>query len=514
MVNNGLAYNCKPDWSTHGGGFSVRCTWESIGGGWGVNNGVSREVFEYSRYWTANETVTIDGEPVTRAVHPIASLGQMTNSSNEYVYVRGGGQYYFTIEGTSNAPVLHSSAYTASSQTIEPKTPEEIAIIEVTGVTKTELTSELEVLNDEISARVTKTDFNAQNEVVGEQIGQLETSYNSINGTVSSLNTRLGVLEESGFIVQDDFVTLFSQQLSESGAEIASAINITPNGITLQSEKVEFVSNDGAMKFFGKDLYEPLDVDFDGFAGVDIDIDAIAGGSTEVINVNNVFKVSSRGDFFFGVKNGNYIEYYAGGRLQNSAGVGSDIPAQFIINVDTLNIRGGSINFNNGVFKVDSNGAMTATEANITGTVDATYLNATQGGIIGGFTISENYLTGSKFRLSGGQLRFQYDGHEVYLGGHPIQAPSSGGTGVILGSFVTDGGSESFGLHDDIALYAAAKVDRDVNFALWTNGYVRMQNLIGGTTGGMASTYKKVGMIMADTGQNSAGWCMLRVYIG
>ena len=36
-----------------------------------------------------------DGEPVTRAVHPIASLGQMTNSSNEYIYVRGGGQYYF-----------------------------------------------------------------------------------------------------------------------------------------------------------------------------------------------------------------------------------------------------------------------------------------------------------------------------------------------------------------------------------------------------------------------------------
>ena len=517
-----------PSWSTHNKGFTVNCEWNAIGSGWGVNPEPLREIIDYSRAFTNTETLKIDNEDVTRTIEPVASIGQLTQYGYEYIYLRGGGKYYFEIQGiTYNSTrtefaaediQLHTTTFVPSSSypdyKIEVLTPEDITIIERTNVTKTEYTAEIEALEDAINLRVTKTDYDANNVALNQQIGQLETSYNSINGTVSSLNTRLGVLEESGFIVQDDFVTLFSQQLSESGAEIASAINITPNGITLQSEKVEFVSNDGAMKFFGKDLYEPLDMDFDGFAGVDIDIDAIAGGSTEVINVNNVFKVSSRGDFFFGVKNGNYIEYYAGGRLQNSAGVGSDIPAQFIINVDTLNIRGGSINFNNGVFKVDSNGAMTATEANITGTVDATYLNATQGGIIGGFTISENYLMGSKFRLSGGQLRFQYDGHEVYLGGHPIQAPSSGGTGVILGSFVTDGGSESFGLHDDIALYAAAKVDRDVNFALWTNGYVRMQNLIGGTTDGMASTYKKVGMIMADTGQNSAGWCMLRVYRG
>lgn len=503
-----LNSSTKPSWSTHNDGFSVSCIWEETGNGWGTI-AVDRLVYSYDQSF------------VVSGVYAAASIGQITQQSRTYIYVRGGARYYFVVTGYAGrtAPTFTGKAITLTSSSGGPWTcdilsEDEITPIEITGVTKTELTAEIEILDGKISQRVTKTDYDANNVALNNQIGQLETSYNSINGTVSSLNTRLGVLEESGFIVQDDFVTLFSQQLSESGAEIASAINITPNGITLQSEKVEFVSNDGAMKFFGKDLYEPLNVDFDGFAGVDIDIDAIAGGSTEVINVNNVFKVSSRGDFFFGVKNGNYIEYYAGGRLQNSAGVGSDIPAQFIINVDTLNIRGGSINFNNGVFKVDSNGAMTATEANITGTVDATYLNATQGGIIGGFTISENYLTGSKFRLSGGQLRFLYDGHEVYLGGHPIQAPSSGGTGVILGSFVTDGGSESFGLHDDIALYAAAKVDRDVNFALWTNGYVRMQNLIGGTTDGVASTYRRVGMIMADTGQNSAGWCMLRVYRG
>ena len=187
----------------------------------------------------------------------------MTNSSNEYVYVRGGGKYYFTIEGTSNAPVLHSSAYTASSQTIELKTPEEITPIEVTGVTKTELTSELKILNDEISARVTKTDFNAQNEAVGEQIGQLTTSYNSISGTVSNMNSRLGVLENSGFIMQENFVTLFSQQLEDSGEAIASSINLTPNGITLFADKVKFANEEKTIVLFGTDLYAPLGLNLD-----------------------------------------------------------------------------------------------------------------------------------------------------------------------------------------------------------------------------------------------------------
>lgn len=459
ILNSGT----KPSWATHNSGFTVHCEWNAIGSGWGSNSGPLREIIEYSRAFTNTETLKIDNEDVTRTIEPAASIGQITQLNYEYIYLRGGGKYYFEIQGiTYNSSrtefaaqdiQLHTTTFVPEPEyptyKIEVKTPEQISIIERTNVTKTEYTAEIKLLDDKITQRVTKTDYDANNVALNNQIGQLETSYNSINGTVSSLNTRLGVLEESGFIVQDDFVTLFSQQLSESGDLIASYLNLTPDKVTLgtdmlefNADKVKFVSENGLIKLF------------DG---------------TNVINVNN-------GKFL--VKNT------------------------------------GELNINNGVFKVTNTGAMTATNANITGTVDATYLNATQGGIIGGFTISENYLTGSKFRLSGGQLRFQYDGHEVYLGGHPIQAPSSGGTGVILGSFVTDGGSESFGLHDDIALYAAAKVDRDVNFALWTNGYVRMQNLIVGTTDGVTSTYKRVGMIMADTGQNSAGWCMLRVYRG
>ena len=516
MVNNGLAYNCKPDWSTHGGGFSVRCTWESIGEGWGINNGVSREVFEYSRYWTANETVTIDGEPVTRAVHPIASLGQMTHSSNEYVYVRGGGQYYFTIEGTSNAPVLHSSAYTASSQTIEPKTPEEIAIIEVTGVTKTELTSELEVLNDEISARVTKTDFNAQNEVVGEQIGQLTTSYNAISGTVTEHNNILGTYDKSGFVTQSNFTTIFAERKNDLGETIASSINVAPDGITLDTNKVTFTDKTGANKMvvFGKGLYEPLGLDFDTLASNGIRVNAIADGATEVININDVFKVSSRGDFIFGDRSsGNYIEYYAGGKMGTSA-ASTSIPAQFIINVDSLNIKGGSINFNNGVFKVDSTGKLTATNADIRGKITASTLIATEGGTIGDFTINGSRLEGSKVMLTGSMISFVYDNNEVYVGGNPAMAPSVGSNITTLGEFKLANAPEPYERGDKIALMACAPTGRDAQLALLTTGNVRMMNLYANTANGASSTYRKLGMLMADTGQNVNGWCYLRVYTG
>ena len=317
-VYQSLSYNCKPSWSTHNGGFSLKCIWEVIGSGWGTNPNLGRQVLDYSKGFTANETVTIDGESVMRAVHPVGTIRQIGQANMEYIYVRGGGQYYFTVinANESTVPVLHTSDYTwtrgSISVTLKVLTSAEITPIEITGVTKTELKSEIEVLEDAINLRVTKTDYDANNVALNNQIGQLETSYNSINGTVSSLNTRLGVLEESGFIVQDDFVTLFSQQLSESGDLIASYLNLTPDKVTLgtdtlefNADKVKFVSENGLIKLF------------DG---------------TNVINVNN-------GKFL--VKNT------------------------------------GELNINNGVFKVTNTGAMTATSGTIGGfTIGSSYIGA------------------------------------------------------------------------------------------------------------------------------------------
>lgn len=102
----------KPSWSTHAGGFSVRKIWEVNGSGWGTNP-INRRIL-VSDY----AFVTAD---------PVRGVGQLTNSSVEYVYVRGGGNYYF-YTSHNISPVLRTSTYTTNSQSVSPTTSAPAAI--------------------------------------------------------------------------------------------------------------------------------------------------------------------------------------------------------------------------------------------------------------------------------------------------------------------------------------------------------------------------------------------------
>lgn len=108
----------QPSWASHGqtGSFGFLCTWRSNGSGWGALP-VKRtiEVFEYS--FVHNETITIDGKSQIRPCYPGGHIGQMTNSSNEFIYLRGGGKYRFKTSNNT-APVLHDSDFTTANQTI------------------------------------------------------------------------------------------------------------------------------------------------------------------------------------------------------------------------------------------------------------------------------------------------------------------------------------------------------------------------------------------------------------
>lgn len=90
----------KPEWAAHENGyFSMNCVWRSNGGGWGAFT-IKRiiEVFEY-RFTEQN-------------IHPAGSIGQLYSSSEEFIYLRGGGRYIFKIEHNCVA-VVHDSSYTA-----------------------------------------------------------------------------------------------------------------------------------------------------------------------------------------------------------------------------------------------------------------------------------------------------------------------------------------------------------------------------------------------------------------
>lgn len=87
-----------PPYCTHGSGFSVICKWQSNGSGWGAS-GVKRiiQTLEYSFVGSC----------------PVGSIGQITESSEEYIYVRGGSLYNIRVDGASSAVVtLRTSIHT------------------------------------------------------------------------------------------------------------------------------------------------------------------------------------------------------------------------------------------------------------------------------------------------------------------------------------------------------------------------------------------------------------------
>lgn len=108
-VHTTLGVSRKPSWSTHEQGFSVHFVEEVYPLVWGINSTTHRRILSFNYNWTKD-----------KAVYPIGRVSQMENGGSEVIYVRGGGRYYFYT--TKNAlPVLRTSDYTDSSQTVSPK---------------------------------------------------------------------------------------------------------------------------------------------------------------------------------------------------------------------------------------------------------------------------------------------------------------------------------------------------------------------------------------------------------
>lgn len=108
-VHTTLGVSRKPSWSTHESGFSVHFVEEVYAFAWGVNSTTHRRILSFNYAWTKD-----------KAVYPIGRVTQMENGGLEAIYVRGGARYFFYT--TKNAlPVLRTSDYTDSDQTISPK---------------------------------------------------------------------------------------------------------------------------------------------------------------------------------------------------------------------------------------------------------------------------------------------------------------------------------------------------------------------------------------------------------
>ena len=223
--------DAKPKWSTHEYGFSMNCVWRSNRSGWGANV-VNRiiEVFE------CRFTKEIPDTTPVQYILPAGSIGQLTSSSEELIYLRGGGRYQFKI-GNNCVAVVHDSRYTAPDGSSVAPAASVIRPV-LTNATKTEFDSQITQLKDSINLRVTKTDYDKNNQDLNQSIGNLQTSYNSISGTVSSLNTRLQTVEKAGYITTSQGNTLYASKKLENGNELISYINQDATNTTIKAKNI------------------------------------------------------------------------------------------------------------------------------------------------------------------------------------------------------------------------------------------------------------------------------------
>ena len=218
-------------WGTHeSGGYSMLCAWTVNGSGWGSIT--VQRVIESSQWgWTELDPSSPNGLKI-----PFGSIGQLTNNNEEYILLRGGGKYRFRI--TNNCvPIEHNSRYTVyGGQHVDPQSSVIGPVL--TNVMKTEFDSQITQLKDSINLRVTKTDYDKNNQDLNQSIGTLQTSYNSISGTVSSLNTRLQTVEKAGYITTSQGNTLYASKKLENGNELISYINQDATNTTIKAKNI------------------------------------------------------------------------------------------------------------------------------------------------------------------------------------------------------------------------------------------------------------------------------------
>ena len=164
----------KPSWSTHTNGFSVVCKWSTNASGWGAIS-VQRTILDYACGFAS--------------VTPVGSIGQMTNSSCEYAYVRGGSKYRVTVEGATGVSIaLRTAAYTASSQTINILTSVTTPVPDkkATDTRITNVETQFEIREGVISTKVTEATTAATNAKKSETSASTSASTATTKATAAA----------------------------------------------------------------------------------------------------------------------------------------------------------------------------------------------------------------------------------------------------------------------------------------------------------------------------------------
>lgn len=218
-----------PKWSTHELGFSMNCVWRSNGSGWGSNS-VNRiiEVFDYKFTKEIPDTTPV------QYILPAGRIGQLTSSSEELIYLRGGGRYLFKI-GNNCVAVVHDSRYTSPDGSYAVPIASVIRPV-LTNATKEELNAEINITKGLIENKVSLDVYNENDQLIKSDISNLQVSYNQISSTVSKIIN--GTQEISGVVTQSNFVTIFSSNKNALGQEVIESINVGGGGVTIDASRI------------------------------------------------------------------------------------------------------------------------------------------------------------------------------------------------------------------------------------------------------------------------------------
>lgn len=170
-----------PSWASHSKGFSVSVVWDTNGNDWGVLN-ISRRILNATYNWATT--------------WPVGGITQLGNSSNEVIYVRGGGKYFFR-SNRGVTPILRTTTYTASDQSVSPTTTQPAAPNVGEGIVAQRLNSRRTIWGQyfdgtgNVSGNMTGVGSITASGVIHSSVGVSSDGYVTARGQNSASDIRL-----------------------------------------------------------------------------------------------------------------------------------------------------------------------------------------------------------------------------------------------------------------------------------------------------------------------------------
>ena len=213
----------KPSYSTHDGGFSMNLTFEMSGSGWG-SSVKTTNIFDYYKAWTST------GAKI------VVDLGQITESSQCVMGIRGGSKYYVCLHDEGNADNIHyyQTDYTAPYGQKFPVRTDGTEPVRTYGYY-----TEIKQTQESIALTANKVDDQGRRLSAAElTLSSDHAKLSVVEQTANSANSLAGTANNKAEAA-DGRVTATQNGLVETG------INITSRKIILKADNLLFQNNTG-----------------------------------------------------------------------------------------------------------------------------------------------------------------------------------------------------------------------------------------------------------------------------